>query len=89
MVANMKIMKELMTTNEMKVMNHTNNLGGDGAPNHRLLSYLKQNFSLDVQQIKHIRKSVYLVQMKDESQFIMKGFLQEEAYCYRVHLLPH
>ena len=37
-------------------------------------SYLKQNFSLDVQQLKHIRKSVYFAQLKDGCQFIMKGF---------------
>lgn len=55
-------------------MNHMNKFGGDERSNHRLLSYLKQNFSLNVQQIKHIRKNVYLAQLDDGCQFIMKGF---------------
>ena len=63
-----------MKTNEMKLMNHINNFGGDERSNHRLLSYLKQNVSLDVQKIKHIRKHVYLAQLKNGCQFIMKGF---------------
>ena len=40
-------------------MNHINNFGGDERSNHRLLSYLKQNVSLDVQKIKHIRKHIF------------------------------
>src|SRR4051794_39045495 len=47
MAAHMMIMRAFMT-NEMKLMNHTNKFGGDERSSHRLLSYLKQNYSLDV-----------------------------------------
>jgi hypothetical protein len=78
-------------------MNRMNKFGGDERSNYRLLSYLNQNLSLDVQQIKHIRKNVYLAQLKNGCQLIMKGFsarrslLLQSAFTssLKIHHFPY
>jgi len=55
-------------------MNQLNKMGGDERFDHRLLSSLNQNIPLNIQQLKHIKKNVYLAKINNEFQFIVKGF---------------
>ena len=47
-------------------MNQLNKMGGDERFDHRLLSSLNQNIPLNIQQLKHIKKNVYLAKINNE-----------------------
>ncbi|CAM3706380.1 phosphotransferase [Cytobacillus oceanisediminis] len=57
----------------MKAVNTTVKNGGDDLFKNRLLSYLKEQFPFKIDDIKPIRKQVYLVSAQ-ERVFILKGF---------------
>ena len=58
----------------MRAMNQLNKNGGDEEFHHRLLSILKMQLPLKIQQFSHIRKQVYLLKMGDGTPIIVKGF---------------
>lgn len=58
----------------MKAMSRVNKMEGDERSDHRLLSHLNQNLSMDIQDCRQIRKHVYLARRDDGSPFIVKGF---------------
>ncbi|MBT2688073.1 phosphotransferase [Bacillus sp. ISL-47] len=57
----------------MKAVNTTVKNGGDDLLINRLLSYLQEQFPFKINEIKPIRKQVYLIRTK-ERVFILKGF---------------